>query len=301
MADAPSGFLVINKPKNWTSFDVVAKVRALTGVHDIGHAGTLDPFATGVLVLAINRARFLVDRVQAFEKVYRGRVRLGQTSDSDDVDGSKTTVEVMSAPNDEDVRLALAQFTGDIKQVPPKYSALKVQGRRMYAMARKGQAFERPARNVTIHELKLLGYDYPTIDIEARVGSGTYIRALARDIGEALKTGGFLETLVRHRIGPFTLEDAYDVHTINGEHLSEMLEPLEIAIEDLPRLIVGEHDLRRLTHGETIRVPSNFPKTKSLDNVAVVNEKGVLQLMARYDKESDQIKSRKLFDAKQEH
>jgi tRNA pseudouridine55 synthase len=296
-----NGFLVMNKPKNWTSFDVIAKVRSITGIRDIGHAGTLDPFATGVLVLAINRARFLIDRVQNFEKVYRGVIRLGQTSDTDDVDGSKKTVEVSTQPDEKAVTLALTQLTGKIKQLPPTFSALKLQGRRMYALARKGISFERKPREVMIHELKLLAYDYPTIDIEARVGSGTYIRAIARDIGERLKTGGFLEKLIRDRVGPFTLGAAHSIDDVQKGKLSDLVEPLEVVLGDLPRLVISASDIKRLVNGESIKAPTDFSHTASLENLAIVDLKGTLLLMARYDREAHQIKSKKLFDARQEH
>jgi tRNA pseudouridine55 synthase len=301
MSAPSSGFLIIDKPKSWTSFDVIAKVRSITGIRDIGHAGTLDPFATGVLVLAINRARFLIDRVQNFEKVYRGVIRLGQTSDTDDVDGSKKTIEVSTPPDENAVTLALAQLTGKVKQLPPAFSALKLQGRRMYALARKGISFERKPREVMIHELKMLAYTYPTIDIEARVGSGTYIRAIARDVGEQLMTGGFLEKLIRDRVGPFTLGAAHTIDDVQKRKLSDLVEPLEVVLGDLPRLVVSASDIKRLVNGESIKAPADFSNTASLENLAIVDLKGTLLLMARYDHEAHQIKSKKLFDARQEH
>ena len=291
------GFLVINKPPRWTSFDVVAKLRSLTGERNIGHAGTLDPFATGVLVCAFNEALGLIDHVRAMEKVYRGRVRLGQSSDTDDIDGSKKVVDQKARPTEKAVRLTLAKFSGTIEQLPPKYSAVKVAGRRMYELARKGLPIKREPRKVTIHELNLLAYAYPFIDIEARVASGTYIRALARDVGAELKTGGFLEELVRHRVGPFTLEEAHEIGDVTAEKVVRQLVPMETVIEDLPQITLSAHDLERLAHGQRIKPPAAV-RTMPGQDIAVVDEKGALLMFVRYDAQDDVIKSSKIFDEK---
>ncbi len=309
----PQGFLVINKPARWTSFDVVAKLRAITGERNIGHTGTLDPFATGVLVIGFNEALGLISIVQSMEKVYRGRIRLGQTSDTDDIDGSKKTVAVASQPTEAQVKAALNKFVGPIKQVPPKYSAVKVAGRRMYELARKGLPIKREPRQVTIYDLKLLAYSYPFIDIEVRVSSGTYIRAIARDVGDDLKTGGFLEELVRHRVGPFTLEDAVEIADVKAKNLPELLQPIETVISDLSQIVLPPHDLERLAHGLEIVPPADVRAfvTKSPSQsspaqvspiqaspIAVVTEKGRLLMFVRYDAQTDRIKSTKIFDEK---
>ncbi|MFH0830464.1 MAG: tRNA pseudouridine(55) synthase TruB [Parcubacteria group bacterium] len=291
------GFLVIDKPKNWTSFDVVAKLRSKTGIRKIGHAGTLDPFATGVLVLAFNRATTLIEYFQQQEKVYRGRIRLGQVSDSDDLEGHKTTIPVSTPPSDESVRLTLARFTGKIMQLPPVYSALKVQGRRMYELARKGQTFERKPRPVTIHALKLLSYAYPYLDLEARVSAGTYIRALARDIGEDLGTGGLLEELVRQRVGQLTLREAHDLNDISIARLPHLLYPPEIAVEHLMQLIPSSGELARLAAGQTIKAPgavlARLPETQE---VAIVNRAGNLQMIVTYEREANALRRTRLID-----
>lgn len=290
------GFLNINKPKNWTSFDVIAKLRSITGIKKIGHAGTLDPFATGVLVVAVNQARFLIDFVQKNEKIYRGRIRLGQISDTDDVDGSKTTIDVSHKPDTRSVELALSHFVGGYDQVPPKYAALKVKGRKMYEMARAGEDFEPQARRVEIHDLKLLSFSYPYVDIEAKVGSGTYIRALARDLGEELGTGAFLEELVRHSVGPFELEDSLEIGDISLVNLPQNLHPLVGAIGDMPRLILGQHELEKMAHGQTIVPPTSLIQGTSLPNIAILNSHNHLLMLANYDRTTNRLKSKKIFD-----
>jgi len=294
------GFLNINKPANWTSFDVVAKVRSLTGVKRVGHAGTLDPFATGVLVVAVGRARFLIEQVQSFEKVYRGRIRLGQISDTDDVEGEKTTVAVTEQPTQSQVLLALAKFKGPIEQMPPTYSALKVKGRKMYELARKGLPVERKLRKVTIHNLKLINYDYPHIDIEARVSKGTYIRALARDIGEELGTGAFLEKLVRQRVGSFELKDAIDVHDISTSkpgQLEQQLWPIDTATQGLERVRLPAHELERLAHGESVTAPTQFSrKAHGIPELAVIDGDDRIIMLASYSRDDHKLKSRRIFD-----
>jgi tRNA pseudouridine55 synthase len=295
---ALSGFLNINKPKNWTSFDVVAKVRGLAQVDAVGHAGTLDPFATGVLVVALGRARLLIDAVQGKEKVYRGRIRLGQISDSDDVEGHKTSIPVRQPPSERDIAGVIAQFTGTIQQVPPRYSALRVQGRRMYELARKGIPFERPARAVTIHQLKVLSYNYPALDVEVRVSKGTYIRALARDIGQELGTGGFLEELVRTSIGPFDLESARAIDDLQPDVIEKTLYKPEIAVDHLPRFVLPDHDLERLAHGQRLKAPPSISGNKDLEAIAGFDSQNNLVMLLRYDPLQHELVSRQIIDEK---
>jgi tRNA pseudouridine55 synthase len=295
---ALSGFLNINKPKNWTSFDVVAKVRGLAQVDAVGHAGTLDPFATGVLVVALGRARLLIDAVQGQQKVYRGRIKLGQVSDSDDVEGHKTSIPVQQPPSEQDVAGVVAQFTGTIQQIPPRYSALRVQGRRMYELARKGLPFERQARPVTIHELKILSYSYPVLDVEVRVSKGTYIRALARDIGQELGTGGFLEELVRTSIGPFDLQSAHSIDDMQHGAIEKLLYKPEIAVDHLPRFVLPDHDLERLAHGQRLKAPSSVSGNKDLEAIAAFDSQDNFVMLLRYDPLQHELTSRQIIDEK---
>lgn len=293
---AASGFLVINKRAGWTSFDVVAKVRARLGGLTVGHAGTLDPFATGVLVLALGRARFLLELLRGVDKEYRGRVRLGQISDTDDVDGVKTSLAVATPPTRAQINLALAQCRGSIQQVPPTYAALRVRGHKMYELARRGIPFERRPRTVTIHRLDLLAYAYPQLDLRVRVSSGTYIRALARDLGRLLKTGAFLEQLVRERVGSFSLQDSVDVERVTATSLSSLLIPPERALEQTPSLVLGEHALQRLAHGESIRTPAAVQSETAALTLAALNAEGSLQMLVQLDPVAGLVRPHKIID-----
>lgn len=297
----PSGFLSINKPQNWTSFDVIAKLRRLTGQRKIGHAGTLDPFATGVLVVAFNKARFLIDLVQAQEKVYRGRLRLGQTSDTDDLDGQKTTIKVTKPPKPDKVRASIKKFIGRYQQIPPKFSALKVQGRKMYELARLGLPIERKPRPVIIYALKLLAYDYPHLDLEARVSKGTYIRALARDIGTDLKTGGFLEKLTRTSVGGFTLQDAVDFNDLDKKRWQDLLAPLETVIKNLPKIALTKSQINKITQGQPLVLPKNMATNADKSTLAVVNPQNRLLMLVLYDKQTNGLKLKKIFDESLRH
>lgn len=201
------GFLVIDKPAGMTSRDVVnVAQRWFPRKTKIGHAGTLDPLATGVLVLCVGAATKLVERVQAMGKTYRTRILLGFISDTDDADGTLTAFQAGDVPCEDAIRELLPQFVGEIQQLPPRVSALKIDGRRAYDLARRGQEVKLQSRTVRVDAIRLLGYEWPHLDLEIDCGKGTYIRSIARDIGEKLKCGGLVQTLRRTRIGEFTVE-----------------------------------------------------------------------------------------------
>jgi len=209
---APSGLVVIDKPAGMTSHDVVARVRRTLGTRKVGHAGTLDPMATGVLVLGVERATRLLGHLMLTEKTYSAVVRLGATTTTDDAEGEVTATVSAAAVTEGDVRSALTAFEGQIQQVPSTVSAIKVGGKRAYALARAGEEVELEPRSVTIHALEAGGFrhegDHLDLEIRVRCSSGTYIRAIARDLGAALGVGGHLTALRRHSVGPFTLEGA---------------------------------------------------------------------------------------------
>jgi len=207
-----SGLVVIDKPAGMTSHDVVARARRSLGTRKVGHAGTLDPMATGVLVLGVERATRLLGHLMLTEKTYSATVRLGATTTTDDADGEVTGSVPAGHLTGDDVRAALAAFEGDIEQVPSTVSAIKVGGKRAYALARAGEQVELEPRRVTIHaieagDLRREG-DFLDVEIRVRCSSGTYIRAIARDLGAALGVGGHLTALRRHAVGPFTLDGA---------------------------------------------------------------------------------------------
>lgn len=203
--------IAISKPKGPTSFRIVAQVRRITGVKKVGHAGTLDPLASGVLVVAIGReATKLISETVAKEKEYIADIKLGQISSTDDEEGEKTVTSDLQ-PSREEVIIAINKFVGDIEQIPPQFSAIKIAGQPAYKSARQGKELKLVARSVIIKSIELLSYDYPDLKIKVVTGPGVYIRSLARDIGEVLKTGAYMSDLIRTRVGDFRIEDAVTI------------------------------------------------------------------------------------------
>lgn len=202
----------VYKPVGPTSFDVIAKLRKLTGVRKIGHAGTLDPLASGVLVVGIGReATKKLANACRFEKEYLATVKLGETSSTDDAEGEKTKMPVLIPPQEKTVKETLHAFVGCISQIPPAYSAIKIKGEPAYKLARTGALLFLQPRNVYIKKIIFLSYRYPLLRFKAITGAGVYIRSLARDIGERLGTGGSLLKLERARIGPYHAKKALRV------------------------------------------------------------------------------------------
>ena len=191
-----------------TSHDVVSRVRRLAGTRKVGHAGTLDPMATGVLVLGLNRATRLLGHLTLTDKRYDATVRLGGTTTTDDADGDLVSSSPTDHLSEDDVRSALSSLVGEIDQVPSSVSAVKVDGRRAYARVRAGEEVELSARRVTIHAIDVVSLDLPDVRVVVHCSSGTYVRAIARDLGAALSVGGHLTALRRTAVGPFTLADA---------------------------------------------------------------------------------------------
>lgn len=218
------GLVVVDKAGGITSHGVVARVRRLAGTRKVGHAGTLDPMATGVLVLGVDRATRLLGHLMLTEKAYDATIRLGISTNTDDAEGEITARASAVHVNDATVRAALAEFVGEIEQVPTAVSAIKVDGKRAYAMVRAGEEVELKARPVTIHELVVHdvrpGALEPEatidVDISVRCSSGTYIRAIARDLGAALGVGGHLTALRRTAVGPYTLEHARTLEQLDA-------------------------------------------------------------------------------------
>ncbi|MFH0952546.1 MAG: tRNA pseudouridine(55) synthase TruB [Patescibacteria group bacterium] len=227
------GFLVINKPAGMTSHDVVNQIRHLTGEQKVGHGGTLDPLATGVLIIGIGReaTKQLGSFSEDTEKVYQAVIHLGATSDTDDAAGMVTESEIVSPPKKSEVIAAVKPFKGNIKQVPPAYSARQVGGQRAYDLARKGQNVNLGAGDVEISDLHIVNYTWPRLSIEVACSSGTYIRSLARDIGEALKVGGYLEELKRTRVGKVNLIVSVDLDSLTRENIVDKIMAVDKFIE----------------------------------------------------------------------
>lgn len=225
------GYVLVDKPQGWTSFDVVAKVRSLakrrlqrTGVPagqslpkrvKTGHTGTLDPLATGLLVILVGKYTKRAPELTKLDKTYEVTMTLGQTSTTGDEEGQKTSVST-TQPSREALQAALEAFTGDIMQTPPIYSAMKINGVRAYKLAREGKEVAMEARPAHIERLVLTSYDYPVVNFTADVSSGTYIRSLVEDLGRQLETGAYMSGLRRTRVGPFRLEQAQTVESLEA-------------------------------------------------------------------------------------
>lgn len=208
------GIYPIIKPKGPTSHDIIYQMRRVTGEKRVGHAGTLDPLASGVLVIAVGRefTKQLEHHVQG-EKEYIATIKLGETSTTDDEQGEKIKLQISNSqiPNEEQVRTVLQTFVGEIEQVPPIYSAIKIKGKPAHRRVRQGQTVELQPRTVEIKEIELLEYTFPILKIRVKCGKGVYIRSLARDIGQKLETGAYLADLERTQVGEFRIENAMTV------------------------------------------------------------------------------------------
>ncbi|MEO6413964.1 MAG: tRNA pseudouridine(55) synthase TruB [Pedococcus sp.] len=254
---APDGLLVVDKPAGWTSHDVVGRTRRLCATRKVGHAGTLDPMATGVLVLGIGRATRLLTFLVGCDKDYTATIRLGQSTITDDAEGDVTSSTAADGVTTEQLEAAVRELTGDIQQVPSSVSAIKVKGERSYHRVRAGEDVELPPRPVTVSRFDVLatrtgdvdGIPVLDVDVEVTVSSGTYVRALARDLGAALGVGGHLTALRRTRVGAFTLDQAHDL-----ESLGAVGDPEQIPVTLLADAARAQFTVRELTDAETTAV-----------------------------------------------
>ena len=257
------GWLILDKPQGLTSTDAVTRVKRLYQAQKAGHAGTLDPLATGILPIAFGEATKTVPYVVDGEKSYRFSVTWGAETDTDDVDG-KVTKTSDARPERAAIEALLAEFTGDIQQTPPQYSAIKVDGNRAYDLAREGQVFELAARTVTVHELRLTEHtpDNTVSTFDCDCGKGTYVRSLARDMGRLLGCYGHVTVLRRTRVGPFTESAAISLDKLieiadsaaGRDGLMVSLRPVETALDDIPALSVTPADAARLNRGQPILI-----------------------------------------------
>jgi tRNA pseudouridine55 synthase len=244
------GLVVVDKPAGFTSHDVVAKLRKVYGQRKIGHAGTLDPDATGVLLVGLGRATRLLRYLSESGKAYEGRIVFGIATSTLDAAGEVLDQRPMPITRD-DVERALPRFVGDIEQLPPMVSAVKVGGRRLHELARAGQEVERAPRPVHVDRFDVVAFEagpYPEVDVEVECGSGTYVRALAADLGAALGGSAHLAALRRTRVGSFTLAEAHALVDIEADPAAAVL-PLATAMRDLQRVEVDDEQARAVAHG----------------------------------------------------
>lgn len=254
------GILLLDKPQGITSNRALQRVRHLLRARKAGHTGSLDPLATGLLPLCFGEATKVSGFLLEADKRYRVEIRLGQTTTTGDAEGEileTRPVEMELA----DIEAALPSFLGEIEQVPPMYSALKHQGRRLYELAREGVEVERPSRRVHIHALQLLDWQPPTLTLDVRCSKGTYIRSLAEDLGQTLGTGGHVISLRRTELGPFQGEPMLDLGQVEAlaeagpDALKEALLPVDAALKDWPELHLGEEAAFYLCQGQAVFVP----------------------------------------------
>jgi tRNA pseudouridine55 synthase len=262
-----SGILLLDKPQGWTSHDAVARTRRLAGTRKVGHAGTLDPMATGLLILGIESSTRLLTYIVGVDKEYTATIRLGSSTTTDDAEGDelgKARPAAIDAITDEAVRRTMSLLTGDIEQTPSAVSAIKVDGKRAYARVRAGETVELKARPVTVSTFELLRMNpsdgYLDLDVRVECSSGTYIRALARDLGMGLGVGGHLTALRRTRVGPFRVEDAGELESLDVP--TALIGPADAARTLFPVFPLSVEQAVDLGHGKRITAetpPANGP------------------------------------------
>ncbi len=267
------GFLNVAKPANCTSRDVVNQIQPHFRNHKVGHAGTLDPMATGVLVVAIGRATKLIRFIQRMPKTYVAEFKLGIVSDTDDIWGKLRESECPQPPNEQALLGALKEQIGCIMQTPPKFAALKVDGTRAYKMARIGRAVEMSPRQVQVFDIRSIRYEFPMVELEIDCGSGTYIRSIARDVGLQLECGAVLSRLMRSAIGSFRIDDAIDIDRVDHD-LAEYLIPPAHLFDKLPKIQLGPLQLENLRHGRPIDVGAELAGLVEREEIAVLSPNG---------------------------
>ena len=294
-APHPAGILVLNKPGGVTSRQVVDRVARLLPGTKVGHAGTLDPLATGILVVCVGHATRLVANVQDMSKSYEAMIRLDGRSDTLDADGEIVAVACTRIPDRAEIEEAIRPLTGEVVQRPPAYSALKIKGKRAYDLARAGEPVEPEARTVRIDRINVNSYAWPRLKIEVDCGGGTYIRSIARDLGDALQCGGYIETLVRTRTGPFTLDQAIDPEILSTESILSLLRPTRDAVPDLPTFELDTDQLEQIGQGKRLPIHDLRPEFSGhRGELALINAAGVLVAIAELDPERAWIQPRKV-------
>lgn len=264
------GVLNIYKPAGCTSRDVVDGVQRLVRPVKVGHAGTLDPLAAGVLLVCLGPATRLLEYAHRFPKSYRGTFLLGRSSETDDLEGDVVEIAHAPIPRQERVDAALAKFTGQIMQRPPAYSAVKIEGRRAYKLARRGKPVDLTAKPVTIHSLRVVEYHYPELVLEIICGSGTYVRSLGRDLAKELGTAAVMSALVRTSIGPFPLDDALPLDEITADSIGRHLQSPLMLLSGVLVATVSDAEVAAICHGLAIS------RTAAEGEVAAVDAAGDL-------------------------
>jgi tRNA pseudouridine55 synthase len=292
-----NGLLNVNKPSGRSSFSIIAEIRRLTGAKRVGHAGTLDPTATGVLPVCLGQATRVVEYIHSLSKEYVATIQLGVTTDTFDSEGSIIDRKPFEHVRVCEVQDALATFVGETQQVPPAYSSIKVKGRRSYELARSGTQTPLPSRRVTIETIELLKFEGPRAQVRVRCSKGTYIRSLANDLGYVLGCGAYLEGLVRTAYGPWLLADACTLEDIRSavqtEALLSLLYPLDYPLSNFEREDLSEEDGREAVQGHNLSL--GIPG-QSQGNLRRAYRDGKFLAMISFEAESGTWHPDKVFD-----
>ena len=251
-----NGIILIDKPQDWTSHDVVAKLRGILHERRIGHSGTLDPLATGLLVVFVGRATRAVEFAEADSKAYIAGLRLGVCTDTQDISGNVLS-ECSELPSEEYVRRAVRSFVGEIEQIPPMYSAIKIGGKKLYELARKGQSVERAPRRITVSSIEIIGRDADDYLLKIACSKGTYVRTLCNDVGALLGCGACMSSLRRISAGAFSVQDAHSIDeveaAVNDGRMVDIMLPVDTLFAAMPELKVPESTAKRLKTGNIIK------------------------------------------------
>ena len=289
------GVLVINKPKAITSMDVVRAVRRVTRVKRVGHAGTLDPIAEGVLPVCLGQATRFMDYLVDSGKTYVGEITFGAATDTYDAEGAQTAAGDYASLTREQIEEELARFSGVVLQRPPMYSAVKHEGQRLYDLARAGVEVERSAREVVVYEAVLREWEPPRAVVEVDCGKGFYMRSLAHDLGQAVGCPAHLSALTRTRVGPFSLEDALTIEQLEAkEDWEELLEPPDAALRGIPSLLVPAAGERHLRNGQPVNLPGSAPYAKHLEPRRAYAEDGRFIGLVRFNRAESTWKPEKV-------
>lgn len=295
------GVLNLNKPAGITSRDAVNVVQRMVKPAKVGHAGTLDPMATGVLLVCVGSATRLISILQQAPKTYVAEFRFGETSDTDDSTGTVELSPEAAVVERSDLQAELVAFTGTIDQVPPAFSAVKIKGQRAYAKARRGEDVQLSSKQVDVYSIELLEYQWPVAQLEIRCGSGTYIRSIARDLGKQLGCGGLMSCLERTAIGEFDVQNAVLPDALTPENLPQQITDALQIVSHLPKYRCSDDDLLRLQTGRVLPVfadreePSKA-QVESENQVAIISDDGSrLLALGEYIHSKTQIQPRAVF------
>ena len=293
------GIINVYKEKGYTSHDVVAKLRGIAGQKKIGHTGTLDPDAEGVLPVCLGKATKVCELLTDKDKTYRAVLFLGQTTDTQDASGTVLETSDVSNLNEAQVTEAVQSFVGEYAQIPPMYSALKVGGKKLYELAREGKTVERKARNVMIHSIKILRVDLPRVEMEVSCSKGTYIRTLCNDIGEKLGVGGCMESLLRVQVGRFVLADSLrlsEIQTVKEDgNLEKILQPIDSVFEQYRAVRIRPDQEKRLQNGNSFRKPDRLQNYDDQEMVRVYDSNGHFAAVYRYVEKDHEFRIVKMF------